>query len=150
MRACPCSCETLVAMLTLRDTQDASSVLHMFAPDVITPQLKHSFQDQFERMIVLDYITRNTGMAACCLSHALATAGGVIGYVGVHGSTISPSRIARQPDRGHENWLIKVEKKADSTDSHWPGDVEEWVRIAAIDNGLSFPFKHPDTWRTCV
>jgi phosphatidylinositol 4-kinase type 2 len=93
--------------------QDASSVLHMFAPDVISPVLRASFQDQFERMIVLDYVTRNT-------------------------------------DRGHENWLIKVEKRADSTDPHWPPDVDERVRIAAIDNGLSFPFKHPDSWRTCM
>ena len=23
------------------------------------------------------------------------------------------------------------------------------IRIAAIDNGLAFPFKHPDQWRTC-
>ncbi len=23
------------------------------------------------------------------------------------------------------------------------------IKIAAIDNGLSFPFKHPDEWRTC-
>ena len=23
------------------------------------------------------------------------------------------------------------------------------IRIAAIDNGLAFPFKHPDEWRTC-
>jgi len=23
------------------------------------------------------------------------------------------------------------------------------VKIAAIDNGLAFPFKHPDQWRAC-
>ena len=23
------------------------------------------------------------------------------------------------------------------------------IQIAAIDNGLAFPFKHPDSWRTC-
>lgn len=23
------------------------------------------------------------------------------------------------------------------------------IKIAAIDNGLSFPFKHPDEWRAC-
>ena len=23
------------------------------------------------------------------------------------------------------------------------------IKIAAIDNGLAFPFKHPDEWRTC-
>ena len=27
--------------------------------------------------------------------------------------------------------------------------TEGGIRIAAIDNGLAFPFKHPDEWRTC-
>ena len=26
---------------------------------------------------------------------------------------------------------------------------EEKIQIAAIDNGLAFPFKHPDEWRGC-
>jgi phosphatidylinositol 4-kinase type 2 len=36
-------------------------------------------------------------------------------------------------------------------------DDEEWsivkppeISIAAIDNGLAFPFKHPDEWRACT
>ncbi|KAJ0172101.1 hypothetical protein K1T71_012074 [Dendrolimus kikuchii] len=71
---------------------------------------------QFERLVVLDYIIRNT-------------------------------------DRGNDNWLIKYE----SPDGQTHGDIDmrdpsEWVggcdvRIAAIDNGLAFPFKHPDSWR---
>ncbi len=24
-----------------------------------------------------------------------------------------------------------------------------FIEIAAIDNGLAFPFKHPDEWRAC-
>ena len=27
---------------------------------------------------------------------------------------------------------------------------EPVISIAAIDNGLSFPFKHPDAWRACT
>ena len=26
---------------------------------------------------------------------------------------------------------------------------EPEVKLAAIDNGLAFPFKHPDEWRAC-
>ena len=29
------------------------------------------------------------------------------------------------------------------------GEERGSVKIAAIDNGLAFPFKHPDEWRTC-
>ena len=28
-------------------------------------------------------------------------------------------------------------------------DKESLIKIAAIDNGLAFPFKHPDEWRAC-
>ena len=45
-------------------------------------------------------------------------------------------------DRGNDNWLIKYDKeKADNP--------EECIYVAAIDNGLAFPFKHPDEWRAC-
>ena len=27
--------------------------------------------------------------------------------------------------------------------------IETEISIAAIDNGLAFPFKHPDEWRAC-
>ena len=37
--------------------------------------------------------------------------------------------------------------------SHKSGDSSNksqgHIQIAAIDNGLAFPFKHPDSWRTC-
>ena len=80
------------------------------------------FQLQFERLVVLDYIIRNT-------------------------------------DRGNDNWLIKYDPPSVIT-SNGTGaqvqfiDTKEWnsiqtpeIRIAAIDNGLAFPYKHPDSWR---
>ncbi|EGW12600.1 Phosphatidylinositol 4-kinase type 2-beta [Cricetulus griseus] len=32
-------------------------------------------------------------------------------------------------------------------ESNWIDDKELLIKIAAIDNGLAFPFKHPDEWR---
>ena len=59
-------------------------------------------------------------------------------------------------DRGNDNWLIKYEKpdiKDDSDDgepeSEWSVVSSPAVKIAAIDNGLAFPYKHPDSWRAC-
>ena len=34
-------------------------------------------------------------------------------------------------------------------DTKWTDDKETLIKIAAIDNGLAFPFKHPDEWRAC-
>lgn len=43
---------------------------------------------------------------------------------------------------GNDNWLIKYEPPSGKNGLE-SGDV----KIAAIDNGLAFPFKHPDSWR---
>ena len=37
--------------------------------------------------------------------------------------------------------MIKYEKGGEGTNAS--------IAIAAIDNGLAFPFKHPDEWRAC-
>lgn len=61
----------------------------------------NQFRQQLEKLILLDYIMRNT-------------------------------------DRGLDNWMICLQE-----------DQGGWkIRIAAIDNGLSFPWKHPDEWRS--
>ena len=78
-----------------------------------------TFQLQFERLVVLDYIIRNT-------------------------------------DRGNDNWLIKYTKpggsKQGTPTKDDPENPEEHqthtpIDVAAIDNGLAFPIKHPDSWR---
>ncbi|KAG9346945.1 hypothetical protein JZ751_005872 [Albula glossodonta] len=61
------------------------------------------------------------------------------------------NRRKQLQSQGNDNWLIKNEKCDDSEvpeqDTEWSGEREPAVRIAAIDNGLAFPFKHPDEWR---
>ncbi|XP_045504015.1 phosphatidylinositol 4-kinase type 2-beta isoform X2 [Colias croceus] len=94
--------------------KDADYWLRRFEQDPPPEHVMKKFQLQFERLVVLDYIIRNT-------------------------------------DRGNDNWLIKYDAPSNRTDhdmtepSEWNGGIE--VRIAAIDNGLAFPFKHPDSWR---
>ncbi|XP_053406741.1 phosphatidylinositol 4-kinase type 2-alpha-like isoform X1 [Mercenaria mercenaria] len=94
--------------------KDADYWLRRFDNEALPESTARKFQHLFERLVVLDYIIRNT-------------------------------------DRGNDNWLIKYEPATADTD----GKVEaEWsyvenpdISIAAIDNGLAFPFKHPDEWR---
>lgn len=95
--------------------KDAEYWLRRFDAEQLPKSTQQEFQHQFERLVVLDYIIRNT-------------------------------------DRGNDNWLIKYEKP-DVEDIGSP-DTDEWsvvkppnIKIAAIDNGLAFPFKHPDSWR---
>ncbi|XP_068216270.1 phosphatidylinositol 4-kinase type 2-alpha isoform X3 [Palaemon carinicauda] len=93
--------------------KDADYWLRRFEAEPLGETTSRQFQLQFERLVILDYIIRNT-------------------------------------DRGNDNWLIKYDKpELEDT-----GDGEDWslvkppeVKVAAIDNGLAFPFKHPDSWR---
>lgn len=93
--------------------KDADYWLRRFEAEPLGETTSRQFQLQFERIVILDYIIRNT-------------------------------------DRGNDNWLIKYDKP--TLDDN--GDGEDWslvkppeVRVAAIDNGLAFPYKHPDSWR---
>ena len=79
-----------------------------FETEPLDSETADSFQLQFEKLVVLDYIIRNT-------------------------------------DRGNDNWLIKYVKPREATDHE--DAVEASISVAAIDNGLAFPIKHPDSWR---
>ncbi|XP_063075701.1 phosphatidylinositol 4-kinase type 2-beta [Engraulis encrasicolus] len=92
---------------------EADYWLRKFEADPLPENMRKQLQSQFERLVVLDYVIRNT-------------------------------------DRGNDNWLIKYEKPGDEAsekDSEWTSVKDSAIKIAAIDNGLAFPFKHPDEWR---
>ncbi|XP_067937724.1 phosphatidylinositol 4-kinase type 2-alpha-like isoform X2 [Watersipora subatra] len=96
---------------------DADKVLRKWESSPLTERAAAQFQRQFEKLVVLDYVIRNT-------------------------------------DRGNDNWLIQYEgsdivSAADSSTEggDWSFVQETDMKIAAIDNGLAFPFKHPDEWR---
>ena len=81
----------------------------MFAKLSIQLKVRNNyFQLQFERLVVLDYIIRNT-------------------------------------DRGNDNWLIRYKKAKEVSNAE--DLIDASIEVAAIDNGLAFPIKHPDSWR---
>ncbi|VDN09113.1 unnamed protein product [Dibothriocephalus latus] len=99
--------------------QDAYYWLNRFESEPLPEAVSKSLQFQFEKLVVLDYIIRNT-------------------------------------DRGNDNWLIRydippMKEVAAETDTNkeacWDMVPLPTVDVVAIDNGLAFPFKHPDEWR---
>ncbi|KAI6069618.1 Phosphatidylinositol 4-kinase type 2 [Aix galericulata] len=95
--------------------KEADYWLRKFETDPLPENTRKEFQSQFERLVILDYVIRNT-------------------------------------DRGNDNWLVRYEKQDDGPDLsdkdiQWTVTEESTIKIAAIDNGLAFPFKHPDEWR---
>ncbi|XP_053778325.1 phosphatidylinositol 4-kinase type 2-beta isoform X2 [Desmodus rotundus] len=98
--------------LFVESYKEAEFWLRKFEADPLPENIRKQFQSQFERLVILDYIIRNT-------------------------------------DRGNDNWLIRYEKQKHGTETKeadWI-DKESLIQVAAIDNGLAFPFKHPDEWR---
>uniref|UniRef100_A0A672GTU9 Phosphatidylinositol 4-kinase type 2 n=1 Tax=Salarias fasciatus TaxID=181472 RepID=A0A672GTU9_SALFA len=79
--------------------READYWLRRFEAEPLPENIRKQLQSQFERLVVLDYVIRNTGDPSSAASRRAA-------HVSVPDST-----------------------------------------IAAIDNGLAFPFKHPDEWR---
>ncbi|XP_063313912.1 phosphatidylinositol 4-kinase type 2-beta isoform X3 [Pelobates fuscus] len=100
--------------------KEADYWLRKFETDSLPENTRKQLQSQFERLVILDYVIRNT-------------------------------------DRGNDNWLIRYEspeENANISETFKDSPVsKEWaakepvIKIAAIDNGLAFPFKHPDEWR---
>lgn len=98
----------------VRGYKDAIICIKEFQDNPMSENLQKQFRFKFERLVILDYIIRNT-------------------------------------DRGNDNWLIKVhnkDSKNDENEEGWQEVERPEILIAAIDNGLAFPFKHPDDWRT--
>ncbi|XP_029445879.1 phosphatidylinositol 4-kinase type 2-beta isoform X2 [Rhinatrema bivittatum] len=95
--------------------KEADYWLRKFETDPLPENTRKQLQSQFERLVILDYVIRNT-------------------------------------DRGNDNWLIRYEDQDDKNevsdkDTDWTRNKDPIIKIAAIDNGLAFPFKHPDEWR---
>ncbi|THY00740.1 hypothetical protein D6D02_08799 [Aureobasidium pullulans] len=102
-----------------------------------TPALQQSFREQLEKLVILDYIMRNT-------------------------------------DRGLDNWMIRIDQQSQEAEiviepPNKPKDGQAdpykrqenmstggptgsrpsaTVTLGAIDNSLSWPWKHPDAWRS--
>ncbi|VDP37989.1 unnamed protein product [Soboliphyme baturini] len=99
--------------LFVKDYKDANYWINQLEQEDVPDVTKKEFQLQFERLVILDYIIRNT-------------------------------------DRGSDNWLIKYERsdvEHGDANQEWSSVKMPSIKIAAIDNGLAFPFKHPDEWR---
>lgn len=96
--------------------------------------LRAAFQREFERLVILDYIIRNTDRSAdnwmIYIGWPLVDGAGT----GTSGSGNGTDTDTAEP----AEWCLLPE----STKGRRPV-----VKIAAIDNGLAFPFKHPDNIR---
>ncbi|XP_018788371.1 PREDICTED: phosphatidylinositol 4-kinase type 2-alpha isoform X2 [Bactrocera latifrons] len=157
--------------------KDADFWLRRFEQEPLTAKLANSFQLQFERLVVLDYIIRNTdrGNDNWLIRYVRPTGTPKISANGggLREKSIDVSEQTPQKQEGEQtpqnannldvNKLDSTAQKQDSepatpnfdtasankptTSQSGDATTEGAITIAAIDNGLAFPFKHPDSWR---
>ena len=48
-----------------------------------------------------------------------------------------------------DNIVLENDVNEDDNDEQWSLVKPPEIHVAAIDNGLAFPYKHPDEWRAC-
>ncbi|KAI8081433.1 phosphatidylinositol 3 and 4-kinase-domain-containing protein [Halteromyces radiatus] len=106
-----------------------------------TPQLQSQFKKEFERLVILDYLIRNTDRGLDNWMIRYCEGGTTRGHLkNASSSNNSSSNTSIIIDHHHEERTGKTSCKHGNTAAH--------IHIAAIDNGLAFPFKHPDEWRS--
>lgn len=196
--------------LFVENYEDASIWLRKFEDYPPEADVKREFQLQFERLVILDYIIRNTdrgndnwliyysdsqddkknGKLKGNEGQSQMRAPGVPNLTSTQLQTSTSSSIINKQMGGdadilvdtssHKDQLKLVDVSSNGTNNQKPsegttnkdqadscisGDVPEThvivpevdqeipkkkkpvIKIAAIDNGLAFPFKHPDEWR---
>ncbi|OAF70685.1 hypothetical protein A3Q56_01532 [Intoshia linei] len=133
------------------DYEDADCVLRRLDDEKTPIHIKKKFRAQFERLVILDYIIRNTDRSN---SNWLIKykPSNIVGDASVDEGT-------KLQEKTDDSSNIKEKIKSD-TSSHKSVESDESdkyrnylvadegdIAIAAIDNGLAFPYKHPNEWR---
>lgn len=156
--------------------KDADYWLRRFEQDPLPGRLNQKFQFQFERLVVLDYIIRFAALC-CRGSFVLTmqffrntdrgndnwlikylydqptivpTANGnanVINNNFINLSTPTNTPSSTTNGHGYSNGSSRNSRNDLIENADWNLVQLPEISIAAIDNGLAFPFKHPDSWR---
>lgn len=126
--------------------KDADYWLRRFEQEPLPARLGQKFQLQFERLVVLDYIIRNTdrGNDNWLIKYDQPT---ILPTSPTSPNGASPNGFGMQ-NGGSNGFMPRSSTRLEMTEhTDWNLVQLPEIRIAAIDNGLAFPFKHPDSWR---
>jgi phosphatidylinositol 4-kinase type 2 len=133
--------------------KDADHWLRRFEQEPLSPKVAQKFQFQFERLVVLDYIIRNTDRGndnwlieydQPSVARNASRTGSLNGSANsINNNFITLTNNIPNGFNHHSSSTSSIQKD----DEGWNMVELPEIRIAAIDNGLAFPFKHPDSWR---
>ncbi|KAM7188219.1 Phosphatidylinositol 3- and 4-kinase domain containing protein [Rhypophila sp. PSN 637] len=133
---------------------------------VWTPTLKQAFREELEKLVILDYIMRNTdrGLDNWMIKVDWETQNVSIASEPVYLNMNAPTEEEEQAEEAEEgprpvdlsqagptktraSYPYRAQKPMDASTSS-PPVPDPKITIGAIDNSLSWPWKHPDAWRS--
>lgn len=122
-----------------------------------TEPLKQSFREELEKLVILDYIMRNTDRGLDNWMVKVDWESGQVSLASepVHLNMDPPSEgngprpvdaSQMPPSATTASYPYKRQKPMDASNNKPAGNGAQ-ISIGAIDNSLSWPWKHPDAWR---
>jgi hypothetical protein len=127
---------------------------------VWTEPLKESFREELEKLVILDYIMRNTDRGLDNWMVKVDWEAGKVSIVSdpvqMNMEPVMEEEGPRPVDPGPRN--NPAPRASNPYRSHKPMDASNrqptknrpTIALGAIDNSLSWPWKHPDAWRRYV
>lgn len=124
-----------------------------------TEPLKQAFREELEKLVILDYIMRNTDRG---LDNWMIKVDWQTGEVSIASEPVHlnmdtsaqeegprPVDLSQRAPQDRSSYPYKVQKPMNAF-SPTERSQDPKISIGAIDNSLSWPWKHPDAWRRQV
>ena len=128
-----------------------------------TPTLKQAFREELEKLVILDYIMRNTDRGLDNWMIKIDWQSQDVSIVAEppkpqpkdeNGDTLMPAprpiSVSPRPESNTSRPYRRYEamESRSSTPLNDKATAAPAIRLGAIDNSLSWPWKHPDAWRS--
>ncbi|WXC66487.1 hypothetical protein SNK03_012264 [Fusarium graminearum] len=142
------------------DDEEAAQGANLLGPDnfIWTENLKESLREELEKLVILDYIMRNTDRG---LDNWMIKVDWETGKASIASDPIQlnmepvaeeegprPVDLSQQGPRAtRASYPYKTQRPMSASSRKHVGN-EPAITVGAIDNSLSWPWKHPDAWRS--
>ncbi|KAL4722630.1 Phosphatidylinositol 4-kinase LSB6 [Fusarium chlamydosporum] len=142
------------------DDEEAAQGANLLGPDnfIWTENLKESLREELEKLVILDYIMRNTDRG---LDNWMIKVDWEAGKASIASEPIQlnmepvaeeegprPVDLSQQGPRATRASYPYKTQRPMSASSRKNAGTEPVITVGAIDNSLSWPWKHPDAWRS--
>lgn len=106
-----------------------------------TPQVIAQFREEIEKLVILDYIMRNTDRG---LDNWMVK----LEWYETEVDDADDGEAEASSDSGSDDTTTAAGSNDQANSNRKKKKHIPYIRLGAIDSGLAFPWKHPDEWRS--